>query len=93
MKKLAILILTAVIVVVMLVGGWAYAQKSAPAKMLDIGIATPLTGPAAHIGTNMKNASIDGNRGPKRSGWSKNSWRKVFAESDHTGYQKRCCCW
>ena len=40
-----------------LIGGWAYAQK-ASAKTLDVGIATPLTGPAAHLGTNIKNAAL-----------------------------------
>ncbi len=56
--KLAALILTAIMAGVLLAGGWAYAQKAAPPKTLDIGIATPLTGPAAHIGTNMKNALL-----------------------------------
>jgi len=56
MKKIVASISAAVIV--MLVSGWAYAQKPAPAKMLDIGIATPLTGPAAHLGTNIKNAAL-----------------------------------
>jgi branched-chain amino acid transport system substrate-binding protein len=30
----------------------------APPKMLDIGVVTPLTGPAAHLGTNMHNAVL-----------------------------------
>jgi len=58
MGKVRVLILTAVTGIVMLVGGWVYAQKPEPAKMLDIGIATPLTGPAAHLGTNIKNAAL-----------------------------------
>jgi branched-chain amino acid transport system substrate-binding protein len=58
MGKVWALILTAVIGIVMLVGGWAYAQKPASPKTLDIGIATPLTGPAAHLGTNIKNAAL-----------------------------------
>ena len=58
MKKRGTLVLTVVVGIVMLVGGWAYAQKPAPAKTLDIGIATPLTGPAAHLGTNIKNAAL-----------------------------------
>jgi len=49
-----------VLVVLTVVGGlsvgWVFAQKPATPKTFDIGIATPLTGPAAHIGTNMKNA-------------------------------------
>jgi len=56
--KRATLILIALIAVVMMVRGWAYGQKPASPKMLDIGIATPLTGPAAHLGTNIKNAAL-----------------------------------
>jgi branched-chain amino acid transport system substrate-binding protein len=58
MKKLLVLILTGVTGIMMLAGGWAYAQKPASPKTLDIGIATPLTGPAAHLGTNIKNAAL-----------------------------------
>ena len=47
-----------IVIVAMLVGEWAYAQKTESPKTLDIGVATPLTGPAAHIGTNMKNAIL-----------------------------------
>jgi branched-chain amino acid transport system substrate-binding protein len=43
---------------VTLVSGQAFAQKAASPKKLDIGIATPLTGPAAHLGTNIKNAAL-----------------------------------
>ena len=43
------------IILTALIGGGAYAQKSAK---LDIGIATPLTGPAAHLGTHIKNAAL-----------------------------------
>jgi branched-chain amino acid transport system substrate-binding protein len=51
-------VLTVMILSVFLVGGWVHGQKTAPPKSLDIGIATPLTGPAAHIGTNMRNALL-----------------------------------
>lgn len=57
MRKLVTLILTAVIIAVMLAGGSACAPKPA-AKTLDIGIATPLTGPAAHLGTMMQNGIL-----------------------------------
>ena len=42
----------------MLIGGWGYAQKAASPKTLDIGIALPLTGPAAHLGTDVRNAAL-----------------------------------
>jgi ABC-type branched-subunit amino acid transport system substrate-binding protein len=45
--------MTITLAIVLLIGGWAYAQKT-----LDIGIATPLTGPAAHLGGNIKNAAL-----------------------------------
>jgi len=51
-------LLSTVIVIAMLAGGWVYAQNPTSPKRLDIGIATPLTGPAAHIGTNTKNAAL-----------------------------------
>jgi ABC-type branched-subunit amino acid transport system substrate-binding protein len=50
--------ISALVLIVVLLGQWAYAQKTTPSKTLDIGIATPLTGPAAHIGMNMKNALL-----------------------------------
>jgi branched-chain amino acid transport system substrate-binding protein len=56
--RLATLSLTAAIVIVMLAGGGSYAQTPASPKTFDIGVATPLTGPAAHIGMNMKNAVL-----------------------------------
>jgi branched-chain amino acid transport system substrate-binding protein len=55
MKRLMTLGLTAVVSACMLSGGWA---ASKPGKMLDVGIATPLTGPAAHLGENIKNAAL-----------------------------------
>ena len=51
-------LVVAVIFVVMLVGGWISAPEAAPTKTLEIGIATPLTGPSAHLGTNIKNAAL-----------------------------------
>ena len=57
MKKWIGLMLTVIIIVYGLAGA-AYAQKAASPKTLDIGIATPLTGPAAHLGTNIKNAAL-----------------------------------
>ena len=59
MEKRTTLILTAAIMLmVQLAGGRAYAQKAVSPKTLDIGIATPLTGPAAHLGTNMRNGAL-----------------------------------
>ncbi|HVP76793.1 MAG TPA: ABC transporter substrate-binding protein, partial [Thermodesulfobacteriota bacterium] len=57
MKRTA-LVFVALVVAVALVSGQAFAQKTASPKTLDIGIATPLTGPAAHLGTNIKNAAL-----------------------------------
>jgi branched-chain amino acid transport system substrate-binding protein len=57
MKRRA-LIFVALIIAATLVSGQAFAQKAASPKTLDIGIATPLTGPAAHLGTNIKNAAL-----------------------------------
>ncbi len=54
MKKLGTLLLA--VILIGLMSGAAYAQKSG--KTLDVGIATPLTGPAAHLGTNIKNAAL-----------------------------------
>jgi ABC-type branched-subunit amino acid transport system substrate-binding protein len=56
--KQVTLILAAVIAIVMLRGEWAYAQKAAPPKTLDIGIAMPLTGPAADLGTDVRNTAL-----------------------------------
>ena len=65
MRKLAILILMAAIMVAMLTGGCAKPAPAptpvpapTPAKTLDIGIATPLTGPIANLGTNIQNAIL-----------------------------------
>jgi branched-chain amino acid transport system substrate-binding protein len=58
MMRRTSLILIALIVIVMIAGEWAYAQKAGEPKTLDIGIATPLTGPAAHLGTDVKNAAL-----------------------------------
>jgi branched-chain amino acid transport system substrate-binding protein len=55
MKKRVILILMAAFVVVMLISGWSWAQKP---SSLDIGIATPLTGPAAFLGNQVSNAVL-----------------------------------
>ena len=57
MKRTALLFASFIMIVV-LASGQAFAQKAASPKMLDIGIATPLTGPAAHLGTNIKNAAL-----------------------------------
>ena len=51
------LVQAAIIVILGLTGAWACAQPASQ-KILDIGIETPLTGPAAHLGTNMKNAAV-----------------------------------
>ncbi len=68
MKKLVKLALAVAIVIAMLVGGWTCVSQSAPpaptptapspapTNTLYIGIATPLTGPAAFFGTIIKNA-------------------------------------
>jgi branched-chain amino acid transport system substrate-binding protein len=56
-RKLTILVLQAVIVLSMLGGMWASVAKAAT-ETLDIGIATPLTGPSAHLGTMMKNGTL-----------------------------------
>jgi branched-chain amino acid transport system substrate-binding protein len=66
MGKLVIVTLTVLIVAAMLAGGCAKpapatplpVPPSAPPKTLDIGIATPLTGPAASVGTNLQNATL-----------------------------------
>jgi ABC-type branched-subunit amino acid transport system substrate-binding protein len=58
MRKQTNLMLAVAILITQLAGGWAYAQKTVPPKTLDIGIATPLTGPAAHLGAHMKNAAL-----------------------------------
>jgi branched-chain amino acid transport system substrate-binding protein len=52
------LVFVAFVIAVTLVSGQALAQKAASPKTLDIGIATPLTGPAAHLGTNIKNGAL-----------------------------------
>ena len=52
------LVFVAFVIAVTLVSGQALAQKAASPKMLDIGIATPLTGPAAHLGANIKNGAL-----------------------------------
>jgi branched-chain amino acid transport system substrate-binding protein len=56
--KRTVVLFVAFIMAVTLVSGQAFAQKTASPKKLDIGIATPLTGPAAHLGTNIKNAAL-----------------------------------
>jgi branched-chain amino acid transport system substrate-binding protein len=56
--KRTVLLFVAFIMAVTLVSGQAFAKKTASPKKLDIGIATPLTGPAAHLGTNIKNAAL-----------------------------------
>ena len=53
-----VLVFVAFVIAVTLVSGQVFAQKAASPKTLDIGIATPLTGPAAHLGTNIKNAAL-----------------------------------
>jgi len=54
MKKLGTILLAVAFAALMT--GAAHAQKAG--KTLDVGIATPLTGPAAHLGTNIKNAAL-----------------------------------
>jgi len=56
MKRAALIGLVVAVILIM-EGGRGYGQKAGP-KTLDIGVATPLTGPAAHIGMNMKNAIL-----------------------------------
>ena len=65
MRKLITPILAAVILTAMLAGGCAKPAPSsaptpapAPPKALNIGIATPLTGSASNVGTNMQNAVL-----------------------------------
>ncbi len=57
MKQTA-LVFVAFMVLLALISGPTFAQQAASPKMLDIGIATPLTGPAAHLGMNIKNAAL-----------------------------------
>ncbi len=57
MKRTSLLLVT-FIMMLALISGQAFAQKAASPKTLDIGIATPLTGPAAHLGNNIKNAAL-----------------------------------
>ena len=52
------LVFIAFVIAVTLVSGQAFAQKAASPKTLDIGIATPLTGPAAHLGANIRNGAL-----------------------------------
>ncbi len=54
MKKWAFVLSLAVI---FLAGAAAYVHAASP-KQLDIGIATPLTGPAAHLGMSIRNAAL-----------------------------------
>ena len=56
--KMVALRAAAVIGIIVLAGGWVYAQKTASPKMLDVGIALPLTGPAANLGTDVRNAAL-----------------------------------
>jgi branched-chain amino acid transport system substrate-binding protein len=58
MMKRAAFMATAVLLMVVLTGGWVFAQKPGSPKTLDIGIALPLTGPAAHLGTDVRNAAL-----------------------------------
>ncbi len=64
MKKTLLSVVLVVLIVGVAVAGCAKpAPSPAPtptpeAKTMDIGIATPLTGPAAHLGTNMQNAAL-----------------------------------
>ncbi len=53
MKKLGTLL---AVVILLALSGAVYAQPAG--KTLDIGIATPLTGPAAHLGEHIKNAAL-----------------------------------
>ena len=46
------------VIAVALISGQASAQKAAAPRTLDIGIATPLTGPAAHLGANIRNGAL-----------------------------------
>jgi ABC-type branched-subunit amino acid transport system substrate-binding protein len=66
MKKALLSVVLVVLMVGIAVAGCAKPAPSptpapAPApeaKTMDIGVATPLTGPAAHLGTNMQNAAL-----------------------------------
>jgi branched-chain amino acid transport system substrate-binding protein len=53
-RDLLSLLLIVLVVGTMVIGG----TKTTQAKTLDIGIATPLTGPPAHLGTNIKNSIL-----------------------------------
>ena len=83
MKKLIISILVALILVSVLAGGCAKQAPSpaptpeaAPPKTLDIGVAAPLTGPTAFLGTTMQNAILlaidDQNKGILLAGGQSN---------------------
>ncbi len=65
MKRILLSVVLIMLVVGIAVAGCAKpapsqtpAPTAAPPKTLDIGIATPLTGPSAHLGTNMQNAVL-----------------------------------
>jgi len=58
MRNLLSLIATVVIMVALLASGCAKSTPATAPKTLDIGIATPLTGPAAYLGTHMRNAIL-----------------------------------
>ncbi len=64
MRKLMVLVFTAAVAATVLIGGCAKpepastAPVAAPPKMLDIGIATPLSGPQALGGTQMQDAVL-----------------------------------
>lgn len=57
MKRILLSLVLVVLLIGMVVAGCAKPSPT-PTKTLDIGIMTPLTGPAAHLGTNIKNAAL-----------------------------------
>jgi branched-chain amino acid transport system substrate-binding protein len=58
MRKLVTLVLTTAIVAALLAGSWACAPTPEAPKTLDIGVASPLTGPAAFLGNETCNAIV-----------------------------------
>jgi branched-chain amino acid transport system substrate-binding protein len=58
MRRWILIISINCLALLFLLSGVAVSQKVASTKTFDIGIATPLTGPAAHLGTMIKNGIL-----------------------------------
>jgi len=75
---------------VTLVSGQAFAQKAASPKTLDIGIATPLTGPAAHLGANIRNGALFAIDDQNAQGGVTIAGQKYLLNPIVHGYQNEC---